>query len=56
MRYYCFFCIGEFRFAPFATIHPFVENKDLAWFVNCIFLVCFNDEIRHGGLVLEIKH
>jgi len=45
MRCYCFFCIGEFRFAPFAGIHSFVQDKDLASLVYRVFLVGFNDEI-----------
>jgi hypothetical protein len=45
MRYCCFFCIGEFRFAPFTAIHSFIENEDLVSFVNSIFLMGFDNEI-----------
>jgi hypothetical protein len=37
-----------------AAVHPFVKNEDLVCSVNSVFLVCFDDEIRHSALVLKI--
>ena len=55
MRCYYFFCIDEFRFAPFAGIHSFVEDKDLVSLVKSIFLVGFDDEVWHKAVVLKIR-
>ena len=50
MRVYCFFGIGEFRFAPFAGVHSLVKDKDLVPLVGSVFLVGLDDEVQHSDV------
>ncbi len=40
--------VGKGFFLGFTTVQSFVKDKDLVAFVAGVFLVCFNDEIRHS--------